>query len=102
MHIFCIVNVFYPFNRGLDTYLCIVSVFYLLNGGLDTYLRIVSIFYLLNGGFDIRGRELLLGYPPVSASVDSANKKKAIMSTITMIMHTSYLSFFLHEQNFGE
>ena len=54
MHIFCIVNVFYPFNRGLDTFLCIVSVFYPFNGGLD-----------------IRGRELLLGYPPVSASVNS-------------------------------
>ena len=68
MHIFCIVNVFHPLNRGLDTHLCIVSVFYRLNGGLD-----------------IRGRELLLGYPPVSASVDSANKKKIIISTISMI-----------------
>ena len=55
--IFCIVNVFYPLNRGLDTYLCIVSVFYLLNGGLD-----------------IRGRELLLGYSPVSTSVNSIQK----------------------------
>ena len=53
---------------------------------LDTYLCIVSVFYLLNGGLDIRGRELLLGYPPVSASVDSANKKKIVMSTVTMIM----------------
>ena len=68
MHIFCIVNVFYPLNRGLDTHLCIVSVFYLLNGGLD-----------------IRGRELLLGYSPVSTSVNSI-KKMIIMSMITMIM----------------
>ena len=46
---------------------------------------IVNVFYPFNSGLDIRGRELLLGYSPVSASVDSANKKKIVMSTVTMI-----------------
>ena len=53
--IFCIVNVFYPFNRGLDTYPCIVSVFTvsmvaLISGDVNSSLDIlrsapVSILY---------------------------------------------------------